>query len=492
MTYSSHILSVEQMYEADRLTIEGGISGLELMENAGQGITAHIEKGWDKCSVLILCGPGNNGGDGYVVARALSEAGWPVRVCAYGDPAKLKGDALAMYKAFTGEVHDWSAVDLSEADLVVDALFGAGFRGQLPPDIVEVFAAVNVVKIPVVAVDVPSGVNGSSGEVSDGTPACNLTVSFFRCKIGHLLYPAKFYLGVLEIIDIGIPDNVLDKISCQSSENDPDTWRGRLQQLSPTGHKYDRGHGAVVGGGMSSTGAARIAAKAALRVGAGAVTVVTPPSALLPYSIALEAVMVTAINDADDFKDWLVTKRIGSVLIGPGGGVHERTRAFVLAALQTDGTVILDADALTVFKDNPAILFDQISRKTVGQVVLTPHEAEFKRLFNVDGSADQRCQQAADQSGAVVLLKGASTVIAEPKGRLVINTNAPPWLATAGSGDALAGIITGLTAATTDVYEAVCAAVWIHGEAANKFGPGLIAEDIEAEIPGVLSDLINR
>lgn len=492
MSYTPHILSVEQMYEADRRAIEGGVAGIILMENAGQGIAAHMEKGWDKCTVLVLCGPGNNGGDGYVVARALSEAGWPVQVAAYGDPKSLKGDAYAMYEKYEGDVGGWSDIDLDDVDLVVDGIFGAGFRGDLPAEMVDVFDEITACEIPVVAIDVPSGMNGSTGDASEGTLFCDLTVSFFRPKTGHLLYPGRSHTGLLEIVDIGIPDTVLEVIDIETFENDEELWLDAMPQMQETAHKYDRGHAAVVGGGMSSTGAAKIASKTALRSGAGAVTVVTPPSALMSYSIALEAVMVKAVESAEDFGAWLTTKRIAAVLIGPGNGVHDRTRSFVETALSLECVVVLDADALTAFADSASDLFDLIGNKTGGPVILTPHEAEFKRLFDIEGSAIERCRFAANQSGAIVLLKGASTVIAEPKGRLVVNTNAPQWLATAGSGDALAGIITGLAAASDDFFSMVCAAAWIHGETGNRFGPGLIAEDMSHIIPSILSDIYTQ
>ncbi len=491
MPHHLQVLSVPQMYEADRLAIESGISGLELMENAGQGIAAHIEEGWDACSVLILCGPGNNGGDGYVVARALSEAGWPVAVHTFGDPEKLSGDAKMMFELYLGDTFPLSEIDLSGTELVVDALFGAGFKGELPDEIRNLFLEIKNKEIPFVAVDVPSGVNGSSGEICPGTIEANLTVSFFRPKIGHLLYPARSYIGALDIVDIGIPEEVLDTIDVRISDNDPDLWLDNMPKYLASDHKYSRGHAAIVGGGMSSTGAARISARAALRAGAGAVTVVSPPSALMIYSQAQEAVMVKSVEDDLQFSDWLKEKRINTVLVGPGNGIKERTRTFVEMSLKLDCSVILDADALTVFKDDPDKLFGLIKNKNKGQVVITPHEAEFVRLFDLSGSNLERCQQASTLSGAIVLLKGATTVIADPDGQAVMNTIAPPWLATAGSGDALAGIIAGLAASTIDLYKATCAAVWIHSEAANEFGPGLIAEDIETIIPRVLSNINN-
>lgn len=489
MSHKLQILTVEQMYEADKRAVEHGASGVTLMENAGQGVTAFIEEGWDLCNVAVLCGPGNNGGDGYVIARALSEAGWSVAVYAFGDISTLSGDAKYMFDKFDGQVEPIASLNLTTVDLVVDAVFGAGFRGTLPLEIGAVFKEIQENNLSVVCVDVPSGMNGNTGAVDDTTLHADLCVSFCRPKTGHFFYPGQSYLGRFEVIDIGIPELLLQDMELRVFDNDPDLWISQMPVLSPTGHKYHRGHGAVVGGGLSSMGASRIASRNALRSGAGAVTLITPPSALMAYSISLDAVMVKSIDEAQALEEWLKEKRIKAILIGPGNGVSTRTRTLVEIALKSDCNVVLDADALTVFADDPDVLFDLISKKSRGEVVLTPHEAEFARIFSLEGSALERCQDASVRSGAVVVLKGASTVIAEPMGRASINTNAPPWLATAGSGDALAGIIMGLITASMPIFEAAAAGVWMHGEAAQLFGPGLTSEDIETIIPNVFNVL---
>ncbi len=487
MTAISEVLNVQQMYDADRHAIESGISGETLMENAGAAIAAHISAHWDPCPVLILCGPGNNGGDGYVIARHLHEAGWPVTVACYGDPAALKGDAAVMFNRCPVSTIPISDTSLPVEGMVVDALFGAGFKGTLPKDLQSLFQQLEQLGLDLVAVDVPSGVDGSTGEVSPGTPNAHFTVTFFRPKIGHLFHPARGLCGKIQIVDIGIPDSVLAKIDCQTFVNEPEFWEDALPEYDVSGHKYTRGHAAIVGGGISSTGAARISARNTLRMGAGAVTVVAPPAALSTYAAALEAVMVESIADEDAFKEFFTAKRIGAVLIGPGNGVSPRTREFTLAALASDAHVVLDADALTVFQDDPDTLFAAIASNAKRQVVLTPHEAEFARLFKLEGCALERCRAAARLSGATVVLKGAATVVANPAGYATLNTNAPPWLATAGSGDALAGLVTALILNGNSPLKSVSAAVWMHGEAANQFGPGLIAEDIEQEIPRVLA-----
>ncbi|WP_169569224.1 NAD(P)H-hydrate dehydratase [Sneathiella limimaris] len=488
MWQGPEILSIPEMYKADQLTIEAGIPGEQLMENAGAQVAAHITENWDICPALVLCGPGNNGGDGYVIARHLLEVGWPVTVGVFGDPAKLKGDAATMRDRCPLDLVPISELKIPAEGIVVDAVFGAGFRGTLPSELTDLFGKLQKT-LDFIAVDIPSGVDGNTGESSEGTPPASLTVTFARPKTGHYLYPGRGYCGRLEVVDIGIPLSVIDQLNCRTVLNSPDIWGEDFPQARPTGHKYTRGHAAVMGGGISSTGAARISARIALRAGAGAVTLLSPPSALTTYAAALEAVMVKSVEDSEAFFQFLTDRRISAVLIGPGNGVTEQTRKKVEAALSSSASVILDADALTVFKGDHETLFDLIQQKKSGAVVLTPHEAEFARLFQVEGTALERCRLAAAKSGAIVLLKGASTVIAAPDGEAVINTHAPPWLATAGSGDALAGIITGLIATGMDTFLAVSAAAWIHGEAAYAFGPGLIAEDIEKQIPQIYAEI---
>jgi hydroxyethylthiazole kinase-like uncharacterized protein yjeF len=486
------VLSTAQMYEADHLTIKSGLSGIELMENAGTAVTAHITAHWDACKTLVLCGPGNNGGDGYVVARQLSEAGWDVDVAQYGAVEKLSADAKHMRGQLgsVSSVGDMASVPVSDFDLIVDAIFGAGFRGTLPPEISTVFECAAEADVPIVAIDVPSGVDGDTGKISSGTPMASMTVSFFKAKLGHLLYPGRENCGRLEIADIGIPEHVLDELAVDVFENSLELWRSFYPQPSATGHKYNRGHAVIVGGGVSNTGAARISARNALRVGAGAVTLLCPASALMIYAQAMEAVMVSSFQNSEDLNKFVKSKRIASLLIGPANGVNDITRQNVMAVLATDANIIIDADAISVFKDNPQELFTAIKSKMTGQVVLTPHEAEFNRLFDIEGTRVDRCRSAANASGATVILKGATTCIASPSGSVVLNTHASPWLATAGSGDALAGILCGLMASMNDGLKASAAAVWLHGEAGVRLGAGMTAEDIEKTLPSILSDII--
>ena len=476
------LLTVEQMYAADQAAMDSGVSGEALMEAAGRAVADEITNRWSSCPVAVLCGPGNNGGDGFVAARLLADAGWTVRLALLGDIDGLKGDAGLMAGRWDGAVEAMDRAVLDGAGLVVDGLFGAGLRRPVDG---AARAMIEAVSVDCVAIDVPSGVHGDSGEVMGAAASAQLTVTFFRRKPGHLLLPGRALCGETVVADIGIPEDVLDSIAPRQFANQPALWGERFPWPSHDGHKYSRGHGVVVGGGIDATGAARLAARSALRAGAGLVTVASPPGALMVYANALEAVMVRAVADHEAFTDLISDPRKNAVLVGPGNGVTENTKSRALAALAAGKACVLDADALTVFQDDPDELFSALTPDTV----LTPHDGEFARLFNVEGHKLARTLAAADRAGAVVLLKGGDTVIAAPDGRAVINHNAPPDLATAGAGDVLAGLVLGLLAQGMSGFDAACAAAWLHGDAAARFGPGLIAEDLCEALPASLTAL---
>lgn len=479
------LLSVDQMYRADEAAIRGGISGETLMENAGAAIAVAIQDRWRPCRVTVLCGPGNNGGDGFVVARLLTEAGWKVRLALLGDLEALKGDAKSHATRWMGDVEPLSPASLDDADLIVDALFGAGLARDIDGIARETMSAIGA--RPVVAVDVPSGVHGDTGAIMGFAPRAVLTVTFFRRKPGHLLMPGRAYCGDVQIADIGIPDTVLAEIEPQQSANGPEGWLPRFPWPRLEDHKYSRGH-AVITGGRHMTGAARMAALAAQRVGAGLVTTVVPFEAFVVYKIALTSVIVRSFRDTRGFAEQIGEPRVSACLVGPGNGVAGGTRERVLAALRTGKPTVLDADALTVFEDAPDLFCESIT----GPCVLTPHDGEFARLFDTEGDKLTRVRNAARKSGAIVVLKGVDTVIAAPDGRAVINDNAPPDLATGGSGDVLAGFVTGLLAQGQEAFEAACAAVWLHGAAAQAFGPGLVADDLIESLPQILRQLKSR
>jgi len=488
------LLTAEEMGRADRLAIEGGVSGAVLMENAGRGVADEVSARFpDATTVAVLCGPGNNGGDGFVAARLLLERGYRVRLGFDGDPNRLPADAAAMAGCFAGMYEPLSADLLAGADVIVDALFGAGLARPIEGATAGLIEAANAYGAPIVAVDVPSGIDGTTGAVRGTAIQAVATVTFFRLKPGHLLMPGRLHCGAVRLVDIGIPDSVLATVKPNLFADEPALWLPHYPWPTVDGHKYLRGDAVVVSGPVYSTGAARLAARGALRAGAGLVTVASPREAIEVNASQLTAIMVREVNDARGLAQLLADERKNAVLIGPGHGVGEQTRSMVLACLAAKPAVVLDADALTSFADDPETLFKAIAAREA-QVVLTPHEGEFARLFgDVPGDSKvDRTRTAAARAGATVVLKGADTVIATPAGEASINATASPWLATAGSGDVLGGIVLGMLAQGMGGFLGASTAVWLHGEAAKAFGPGLIAEDLPEILPLVLRDLESR
>ena len=478
---STELLSVAEMARADALAVEAGIPSLDLMEAAGRAIVDAIAAQWTPCKVAILCGPGNNGGDGFVVARLLGQKGWPVRVGLLGNT--LKGDAKVNADRWNGSIEPLSLDLLKDAGLIVDALFGAGLARPLDGVARDVVEAINVRKLPCVAVDVPSGVFGDTGEILGTAPCCELTVTFFRKKPGHLLSPGRYVCGRLVLADIGIPSSVLAVIQPKIFENTPSLWSHELRKPGADSHKYTRGHALIVGG-VEMTGAARLAARAARRVGAGMVTIAAPASAVPIYLAGDPGQLVIKLDDSTDVEALMGEKKRSAILVGPGNGSSMATQRHTIEALRSRAPCVIDADALTVFRDSPNDLFSWVR----GPCVMTPHDGEFARLFETDGDRIMRTRRAAEASGAVVLLKGASTIISAPDGRVAINI-ATPWLATAGTGDVLAGLIVGLLAQGVTPFEAAGLGAWLHSKAGESIGPGLIAEDISEQLPGILADL---
>jgi NAD(P)H-hydrate epimerase len=488
------VLSVAEMYAADNAAASAGIPSLTLMENAGTALYQAVAARWPRGHAVILCGPGNNGGDGYVVARLLRDAGWSVRVACSGPATQADAKANeSRWRATGGETVALNPAALEGAGVVVDALFGAGLSRALPPDIRAVIARINRDRIPCLAVDVPSGVMGDTGEVlgggEDGAPQCAATVTFFRPKPAHLLFPGRALCGDLTVADIGIPAAVLETIRPATCQNTPALWQ--LPRPGWNDHKYTRGH-AIVIGGAKMTGAARLAARAARRAGAGLLTLAVPSEAVSIYAGSEVGAFVEARGT--DLEATFADRRRNCILIGPGCGVGAETRAMVLACLATEKAVVLDADALTSFEQSPDHLFKAIQARRAA-TVLTPHGGEFARLFGtaagggpVEGKL-ARARAAALASGAIVVFKGPDTVVADPAGRAAIASNAPPWLATGGSGDVLAGIILGLLAQSCDGWTAATAGVWLHGAAGTMAGRGLIAEDLPEVLPKILTGI---
>jgi hydroxyethylthiazole kinase-like uncharacterized protein yjeF len=477
------LLRVRQMAEADRLTVAAGIPAIDMMEQAGGAVAREIGRRWKVRPVIVLCGPGNNGGDGFVAARHLVDAGWPVRITLLGPRDHLAGEARSHAERWRATVEPLSPAVLDAAELVVDAIFGAGLTHKLEGPAAETLAEAARRGLPIIAIDVPSGLMGDTGEAL-GAVAAILTVTYFRKKPGHLLLPGRSLCGEVVVADIGTPSSVLKHIRPDIFENGPGLWASDLPRPSDGGNKHTRGH-ALISGGYPMTGAARMAARAAARAGAGLTTIAVPAVALPIYAAALTSIMVEPLAKPEDFTSLLAGDRFSAFLIGPGAGASEDTRIRALEMLKTARPTLLDADAITAFQDDPT----ELDRAIVGPCVLTPHEAEFRRLFDPSGDKLTRTRAAARRSGSIIILKGADTVIAAPDGRAIINANAPPTLATAGSGDVLGGIVLGLLAQGMQPFPAAAAAVWLHGAAAAEFGPGLLAEDLPDLLPGVFRGL---
>lgn len=492
------VLTTAEMERADRLTIAAGTPGFALMLSAGQAVAQAAMDLVEEGSIVVVAGRGNNGGDGFVAAAELAARGREVSLILLCERDSLQGDAASAARGWKYPVLPFNPQAIGKPALIIDALFGAGLNRPVKGDPYEMIEAINANGAPVLAVDLPSGINGDTGAVMGIAVRATGTATFFRPKPGHLLLPGRMYCGRVRVADIGIDASVLAEIRPRTFENVPRLWRESFPVPRIDGHKYARGHTIVVSGGVATTGAARMSARGALRAGSGLVTVASPREALAVNAAALTAVMVRAIDTAVEFAELLTDRRLNTCVIGPGAGVGDRTRDFVLTALSAQRNLVLDADALTSFAEAPDHLFEAIKASHDQQVVLTPHEGEFPRLFSDISNKHplrsklERVRAAAERSGAVVLLKGPDTVVASPDGRATIACNAPPWLATAGAGDVLAGMIAGLLAQGVAAFEAACIGVWMHGEAAREAGPGLIAEDLPEVLPAVFRRLYDE
>lgn len=484
----------------DQETIAAGTPGITLMRRAGQAIAGRIlaEPRWrSPRPILVLCGPGNNGGDGYVVATLLAAEGRAVQVAA--TPGRPGGDAAIAAGEWTGAVLSLEAADPGVAALVVDALFGTGLGRDLEGAVADLVGRVDASGTDVLSIDIPSGIDADSGLVRGVAIKAGWTVALAARKPGHLLYPGRLHAGRVEVADIGIPAGIARGSGVATVANAPALWLASLPRIGLLGHKYDRGHAVVLSGGPAHTGAARLAARGALRAGAGLVTLVTSARALSVNAAHLTAIMLRVCDEPDELSDLLTDDRFNAVALGPALGVGEVSRRWVEAALEADRATVLDADALTSFAGEARALADLTGAGRESPVVLTPHEGEFARLFRGDATLGSdpaaepsrlvRARKAAAFAGATVVLKGPDTVIAAPDGRAAINENGSPYLATAGSGDVLAGVIAGLLAQGMPAFEAASAAVWMHAAAATRFGPGLISEDLPELLPEILRDL---
>jgi hydroxyethylthiazole kinase-like uncharacterized protein yjeF len=493
------LLTTSEMAQADRLTIAAGTLGIELMERAGEAVARIVcQAAAPGQRISVFCGPGNNGGDGLIAARRLRDRGFLVDVGLL--QPRLSGDAAIAANRFGGPFSSLAEVDLPAGTIIIDALFGAGLSRPLDGMAGAAVAAINISRAPVIAVDIPSGIDGNTGAVLGVAVKADTTVTFFRRKPGHLLWPGRNLCGNIVVADIGIAEDVLITIVPRAFAAEPALWRSEFRRPDRSGHKYDRGHAVVLSGGITHTGAARLAARAALRAGAGLVTLLSPAASLAVNAAHLTAIMLTRVDDAAELTAVLADQRKNAAVIGPALGVGADTRDLVAAALRAPGRnrrIVLDADALTSFAGSLPQLCHLI-KSAPGSVVMTPHEGEFSRLFEAESaiigapSKLARARIAAATSGATVVLKGPDTVIAHPDGRAAVQLDAPPDLATAGSGDVLSGIIAGLAAQGMPPFQTEACATFLHARAAETFGPGLIAEDLPEMLPRVIAAFLNH
>jgi ADP-dependent NAD(P)H-hydrate dehydratase / NAD(P)H-hydrate epimerase len=495
------LLTPAEMSKADRFAVSAGTSGIALMERAGLAVAdqaARLAK--SRGRIAILCGPGGNGGDGFVAARLLGTRGYAVEVGLLGRREALRGDPALAAARYQGPVLDAAALGVEGADCVIDALFGAGLTRDIEGESKAIIERVNDFARAggrVLAVDIPSGIDGETGKIRGAAVEASASVTFFRLKPGHLMLPGRTLAGAIRLVDIGIPEAALRPIAPQAFVNAPAVWGEAFPRPNAASHKYARGAALILSGSGHHTGAARLAARAALRAGAGIVTVASPPDAVAVNAAQTTAVMVAPFAGAREFEALLADERRRAIALGPGAGVGPTLRKFIAAALTKPAeqrTIVLDADALVSFAGEAPRLAALIKRGG-HEAVLTPHEGEFARLFEgapdvkLDDDKLTRARTAARLMGAVVLIKGADTVVAAPDGRAAIGWDLPPWLATAGSGDVLSGLVAGLSAQGMPAFEAASAAVWLHGACGRAVGPGLIAEDLPEALPGVLRAL---
>jgi ADP-dependent NAD(P)H-hydrate dehydratase / NAD(P)H-hydrate epimerase len=519
----TELLTAAQMRAIEKAAIDSGkVTGLELMERAGKGVVEAIFEEWPELAAtshraVVLCGPGNNGGDGFVVARLLKEWGWEVEVFLYGDPERMPPDARVNFERWRG-MGEVKALDTipryycRNRAIVVDSAFGIGLSRQVDEVVTKPLrdAWLNLDRPngpKIVAVDVPSGLSSDTGALGAQMVRMDLTVTFQFPKVGHFLNCGPSVCGRVKVVDLGIAKfhqrrdiretGFLSRLTLATPKA---AYRKRLDA-----HKYSHGHALILSGPSGRGGAARLAARGALRIGAGVVTVGCPLEAIPENAARLDAVMLRGVADGAALAAVLEDQRINTLCLGPGMGKGERKAGLMAVALGGSGVkphpTVLDADALTIIS-REAELFAALHPNCV----LTPHAGEFARLFPdiaaklaepaTKGPAYSKVdatREAAKRAGCVVLFKGPDTVIAGPDGRCAINSaqyeRAAPWLATAGSGDVLAGFITGLLARGFSPFDAACTGAWLHVECALSFGPGLIAEDLPEELPKVFRAL---
>lgn len=510
-TTPPELVSNDEMSQADALTIKSGIAGAVLMHRAGTHVAATAEAlNLGPSPVLLLAGPGNNGGDAFVAATELLHRGYPVALHALGTPNSLKGDAKMMADAFTdkggiineittsgqsGTLTDGLIDAISASDIIIDGLFGAGLDRPLEGPLLTLVNTINEQasrpKPPlIVAIDIPSGIHGDTGQIMGAAIKAHHTVTFCRPKPGHFLYPGRAHCGRLSVKDIGIPDRIINQLAPKTALNAPPAWQAHLNGRAVDSHKYNNGAALIIAGDPQMLGATTLAANAAARAGAGLVTLAIPDGTATPASL-LTAIITAQTSQNQSWEDIVSSRKVTAALYGPGAQPNPQTRDQVRDLASLPIGLVLDAGALSAFADHANELSTALGERQ-NPSILTPHEGEFARLFGDTVSKQGKLAaalQAAEKSKAIMVLKGADTVIAAPDGRALINHNAPPTLATAGTGDVLAGMITALLARGLPAFEAAAAAVWLHGKAATFVGHSMVADDLVKEIPLALASL---
>jgi NAD(P)H-hydrate epimerase len=474
------LLTTNQVVALESNAVHSGTPIYDLMQNAGTAVADEVIQLFEKQPTLVLCGPGNNGGDGFVVAKKLFDKLWPVSIAVVDAEAKMSEAAHAHRQLWQGEVLAFDPEILGEFSLIIDGLFGTGLTRPLGSPYKEMINAVNQLKRTVVAIDIPSGINSDTGEVMGTALKANLTITFGYHKLGHVLYPGRMHASEIIVKDIGLGTYVHPTYFI----NNPKIWLSHFPVPTPSDHKYTRGH-AVIFGGDEFTGATQLASQGARRVGAGLVTIACSEKSHAIYALSSPGTLTKIVQSTKDQQQLFTDTRKNAFLFGPGLEPNDTTKKLIQKALSLQRTYVLDAGGLRAFADKPQDLFDLCH----GNVVLTPHEGEFSALFDVSGSKLERALAAAEQSRCVIVLKGPDTIIASPVGHALIQTNAPPWLATAGSGDVLSGIILGYLAQGVDPFYAAAMATWIHARCAEEVGFGLISEDILQQLPTVLKSV---
>lgn len=491
------LLTPQQMGEADRLSVTlTGQDSFTLMQSAAKAVADIVLNEYrSHRRIAILCGPGNNGGDGYAAASLLKAHGFDVVCFSLASPRE-NSDGKKAFTLWDGITSSIQLFVPDNFDLIIDALYGAGLDRPLDEALEAVIEKIAESDRPVIAVDLPSGVFGRTGAVAGKAIKATKTVTFFRLKPGHVCYPGRAQCGEIRLVNIGIPDAVLNSIKPSYFLNTPHLWEPLWPILDYDTHKYRRGHAVVFSGPQTSTGAARLAAFAAARSGAGLVTVLAPQDALPVHEMHLTSIMIKKMEDDREILTFLAARKVRSVVLGPAFGALDRAFSIAKAILREGKitTLVLDADALTALAGHGQEMFELIKSSPVN-VILTPHEGEFHRVFpDIAGRTErtriEKAKDAAEQSGATIVYKGADTMIASPLGRVAITINGTPYLATAGAGDVLSGIIGGLSAQQMPPFEAACASVWVHAQCARHFGLGMIAEDIVSALPVVLSEIL--